>query len=71
MSLSPEQTKRILLGNYKFSQLGFSMLITRLRNLYYNDSSADNLQNCTTELNNFLRKYHATMGTDFQQISSL
>ena len=71
MNLSPEQTKKILLGNYKFSQLGFSMFITRLRNLYYNDSSSASLQNCTSELNSFLKKYHTTMGTDYTRISSL
>ena len=69
MTVTPMQAQKILTGSHKFSQLGFSMLITRLKGRLAKD--ADALQNCSNEINTFLQKYGATMPADLSIISKL
>ena len=71
MNISTFQTKKILTGNYSFVQLGFSMLITRMKNIYSKDPSQETLQRCTDEINAFLLKYQSIMGEDFVTVSNL
>ena len=71
MSITADQAKKILVGNYTFSQLGFSMFVTRLKGVYAKDSSQEVLLRCTAEINTFLGKYKIIMGADFAVISQL
>jgi len=64
--LSNEQVQKILAGNQTFSQLGFSMLMTRLRGVYSRDKSEDSLIKCAGEINSFVSKYGAIMEEDFK-----
>ena len=71
MNVTSDQVKAILTGNHMFSQLGFSMLITRLKRVYAIDTSLTGLQNCTDEINAFLKKYGPIMSNDYAIISKL
>jgi hypothetical protein len=71
MNVTSAQTQKILTGNSTFSQLGFSMLLTRLKGVYTKDSSQASLQKCTEEINAFLQKYAPIMVSDFATISKL
>jgi len=63
--------KKILTGNQKFRQLGFSMMVTRMRGAYSKSPSASVLQSCTAEINAFFDKYGATMKDDFAIVEKL
>ncbi len=71
MQITSTQTQKILKGNHSFSQLGFSMLITRLKNVYTNDPSQGTLEKCTKEINAFLAKFTSIMSQDYAAISNL
>ncbi|MDR1615452.1 MAG: hypothetical protein LBR98_00300 [Syntrophomonadaceae bacterium] len=71
MNVTPAQVQKVLAGNYSFSQLGFSMLITRLKGVYLKNSSPATLQSCVNEINAFFQKYGAIMVSDFAIISKL
>lgn len=71
MNVTPQQAQKILSGNYTFSQLGFSMLVTRMKNLYSKDPSQATVQNCAKEINTFLAKFEGIMGKDYSIISNL
>ncbi|MDR1619377.1 MAG: hypothetical protein LBS18_01745 [Clostridiales bacterium] len=71
MTVTPTQAQKILTGNSTFSQLGFSMLLTRLKRVYSKDPSHASLQKCTAEINTFLKKYAPIMAPDFAIISKL
>lgn len=71
MNITQEQLQKILVGNYAFTQLGFSMLITRLKNVYKENPSPNTLSNCVREVNAFLGKYSGIMGPDCAFIAKL
>ena len=71
MNVTPDQVKMILTGNQMFSQLGFSMLITRLKRVYAVNPTLEGLQGCTDEVNAFLAKYGPIMSKDYAIISKL
>ena len=71
MNITPAQAQKLLNGNHTFSQLGFSMLITRLKGAYAEDPSEATLQKCVTEINAFLNKYLAIIAADLAVISKL
>ena len=71
MTVTPAQTQKILQGNHKFSQLGFSLLVTRLKGIYSKDPSQAVLENCTNELNVYFEKYKAILTADLSLISQL
>ena len=71
MNITPTQAKKILAGSYTFSQLGFSMLLARLKSTYAKDPSEVMLQKCVSEINAFFQKYSAIMEKDFAIISKL
>jgi len=68
MVVSDAQVKNVLDGNIerKFSQFGFSLLITRLTWTYKNNSTTSVLQECTKEINSFLLKYEPIMKNDYE-----
>ena len=69
MLVSMNEAEKLLKGNQIFEQLGFSMLLARLKKTYLNDSSHSTLQNCADEINAFLDKFMAIMSTDCNIIS--
>ena len=71
MSITPPQTKKLLLEDRSFSQLGFSMLLTRLKGLYAQDPSEESLHNSMIEINMFLGKFKGIMKNDCEIISKL
>lgn len=71
MTITAEQTKKVLVGNATFSQFGFSMLITRLKTMYSQNPTSDTLKVCTNEINAFLTKFQKIMAADFAIISKL
>jgi len=68
MVVSDMQVKNVLEGSAerKFSQFGFSLLITRLTWSYKNNSTNSVLQECTKEVNTFLSKYEPIMKNDYE-----
>jgi hypothetical protein len=71
MSVSLQQTEKLLCGNHSFSQLGFAMMITRMKTLYARDPSQATVQNCMGEINSFLQKFAGIMGGDYAIISKI
>jgi hypothetical protein len=71
MSVSIQQTEKLLQENHKFTQLGLSMLITRLKSLYEKDRSQELLEKSMNEINTFLNKFKNIMLNDYEIISKL
>ncbi|MDR0324685.1 MAG: hypothetical protein LBI19_01145 [Oscillospiraceae bacterium] len=71
MAVTIQQVRKLLQGQHTFSQLGFSMLLTRLKFLYANEPAPETLENCAKEINAFLGKYHTVMAADIAVIDSL
>lgn len=71
MNISFQQAKKLLSGNHTFTQLGFSMMLTRLKGLYMKDPSQATLEKCTDEINAFLTKFSTIMKSDYEIISKL
>ncbi len=69
MRINSNQAQRLLTGNQTFSQLGFSMLLTRLKGLYAKDPSK--LESCTAEINSFLAKFTSIMAQDYAIIAKM
>ncbi|MDR0306154.1 MAG: hypothetical protein LBI42_04860 [Chitinispirillales bacterium] len=71
MNITPQQTEKLLKGNYIFSLWSFSMMITKLKNIYAKDPTPTTLHNSTKELNAFIEKFNKVMGADYSIISKL
>lgn len=71
MNVTLQQTEKLLKSNQAFSQLGFSMLLTRLKITYAGNPTQTTLQTCTNEINAFLNKFQAIMGGDYAVIAKL
>jgi len=71
MKVTHAQVKKVLTGNYTFTQLGFSMMLTRLKSVYQKDQSQSNLQYCVDEINVFLDKFSMIMSNDYNLFMSL
>ncbi len=69
MKINSTQTMKLLTGNQTFSQLGFSMMLTRLKTQYANDPAK--LDGYTNEINAFLSKFSAIMAADYAIIAKL
>ena len=67
------QVKKVLSEDVhcKFTQLGFNMLISRLKKMYKDEPSAEVLIHCTEEVNSFLKKYELIMKNDYALISQI
>ena len=71
MKITITQAEKILKSNQAFSQFGFSMMLTRLRNMYAKDSSQSTLITCMDEINVFLDKFNSIMGDDYKIIAKM
>lgn len=71
MNITAEQLELVLNGDYSFSQLGFSMLVTRVKGMYYEDPTPSTLESCTREINAFLGRYSNVMQSDCAILSKI
>ena len=71
MNITIEQAEKLLKGNQSFSQLGFSMMMTRLKTQYSKDPSQTTLQSCASEINKFLIKFESIMNADYAIIAKM
>ena len=71
MKVTLQQTEKLLKGSQSFSQLGFSMMLTRLRTTYAKNPSQATLQTGMSEINAFLDKFATIMGADYAIITKL
>ena len=71
MKVTIQQTEKLLKGNQAFTQLGFSMMLTRLRTLYAKNPSQDTLQSGMNEINVFLEKFTTIMNADYSIIANM
>ena len=71
MQVTSQQTEKLLCGSHSFSQLGFSMMMTRLKGIYAKDPSQAALMKSMGEINTFLEKFKAIMSADYAIIAKL
>ena len=71
MKVTSSQAEKILKSDNKFSQLGFALLVSRLRNAYSKDKSPTTVQHAVQEINKFLEKFTNIMAADFAVIQKL
>ena len=71
MKVTLQQTEKLLQENHSFKQLGFSMLMTRLKVMYAKDPSPEILQDSANEINAFIDKFKMIMMDDCAAISKL
>jgi hypothetical protein len=71
MKVTLQQAEVIMKENLAFSQLAFSLLVTRLKTLYAKSPSEATLQNCSDEINKFLGKFEKVMAKDYSIIEKL
>lgn len=71
MKINIQQAEKLLKSSQSFSQLGLSMLVTRLRTTYAKDSSQAMLQKSTDEINAFLDKFSSILGADYAVITKI
>ena len=73
MTLNPQQVEKLLVytGKMELSQLGLSMMVTRLSRGYKTNKSLQELQSATAEINTFLQKFESIMDKDYKWIVGL
>lgn len=71
MNITIQQAEKLLRGQYRFKQVGFSMLLTRLKYLYAGSPTPSTLETCIAEINAFLSKYKTVMAQDLAIIGDL
>lgn len=71
MEISTDQVKKVLSGDLKFSQLGFSMMVTRLKGVYSKNPTYEVLKDCAREMHAFIEKYESIMTQDIALICKL
>ncbi len=71
VTITIEQTEKVLTGDTKFSQLAFSMLITRMKTLYAKYPTKETLQTFAEEITEFIEKSKVLMAADYEAICKL
>jgi CheY-like chemotaxis protein len=73
VTVTVEQTERLLLffANLKFSQIGFSMLLMRMKTLYAQYPTKETLQTFAEEITAYIEKYKILMAADYDIIKKL
>jgi CheY-like chemotaxis protein len=71
VTITIEQTEKILTGDTKFTQLAFSMLITRMKTLYAKYPTKETLQTFAEEITEFIEKSKVLMAADYETICKL
>jgi CheY-like chemotaxis protein len=65
------QTEKILTGETKFSQLAFSMLVTRMKTLFAKYPTKQTIQTFAEEITAFIEKSKVLMAADYETIGRL
>lgn len=71
MKLTSRQIEKLLKGNQTFSNSCFSMMLSRLREMYAQNPSTAVVQTAANEINTFLDKFKILMENDLSIISKL
>ena len=71
MKVTLWQTEMLLKSNFRFSMLGFSMLVTRLKGLYATNPSKEVIETSMEEINAFLAKFKNIMKDDCEIIEKI
>ena len=71
MTITVQQAEKLLRGNQSFTQLGFSLLLTRLKKRYISNPSRETLQSCVKEIDAYLEKFQRIMAADYAIIEKL
>jgi len=71
MKITSQQAEKLLSENHSFSQLGFSMMLTRLKRLYADEPSNEILEKAMNEINIFLDKFKGVLKNDYEIITKL
>jgi hypothetical protein len=71
MQVTVHQAEKLIKGDHTFMQIGFSMMLTRLKMLYAKNPSQLTLQTCSDEINAFIGKFKGIMGADYAIIDKL
>ena len=71
MNITLYETDKLLRSDQSYAQLGFSMLLARLKIQYAQDDSQQNLKKCADEINAFFSKFVKIMATDLDSIVKL
>ena len=71
MQINARQAEKLFSEDYKFQQVGFAMMLARLKWTYSQDRSADALCKAVDEINTFLDKFKGLMTDDDEIISKL
>ena len=73
VTVTVEQTEKLLnlSGSIKFSQIGFSMLLTRMKTLYNKYKSKETLQTFAEEITAYIQKSKILMAADYEIICRL
>ena len=68
MNITLSDAENLLKEEQSFAQIGFSMLIVRLKKIYAENPSELTLQKCADEINAFLNKFKKIMAIDYERI---
>jgi len=71
MALTTLQVEKLLKGNNTFSQLGFSMLVTRFKKEYATNPTLPTIQKAMGEINAFIGKYQNIITNDLAIVAKL
>ena len=71
MRITDSQAKKILTNPPEFSQLGMSMMVTRLAGKYAKEPSEENLTAAMNEINKFLATFSSIIASDYEVIMKL
>jgi len=71
MRITTQQAEKLLKGSHAFSQLGFSMMLARLKTKYAKDSTPAMLNEISADINDFLSKFAPIMQEDYKIIEAL
>jgi hypothetical protein len=71
MRVTQGQIEKVLTGDFNFTQLGFSMMITRLKRNYAKNPSKELLEKSTKDVNDFFDKFPRVMKEDYAIIARL
>ena len=71
MNVNLQQTEKLLKSTQSFSQLGFSLMLTRLRTSYVKNPTPAAVQSGMKEINEFLGKFSTIMTNDYAVISKM
>jgi len=71
MLITSYQVQKIITEKYNFQTLGFSLLVTRLKNMYSDQPVPEALTFCEDEINKFVSKHSRIMGSDLAIISEI